>query len=251
MQNLSREDFVNNWFTYYPGEHLNIIGPTGMGKSHLIGQLLGKVNSDRPSIQAIWMVPKAIDPTMSRLAKTLGYKIVRDWPARKPLFGSEPQGYILWPGHITSSAKANNEHLGEVFRNAMNDCLVQQHNILVGDDAYGLAADKKLSPELNRHWTEGRSAESSLWTSLQQPKGTVQGGVSSYAYSQPTHFFFGKDNTQANLEKISNISIPGIDPDYIMSLVSNLRTVKIGASTVSELLYINRSQPAMAKIGIN
>src|ERR1700733_9532205 len=116
MQNLSRDDFVNNWFTYYPGDHLQVIGPTGTGKTHLIGQLLGKINSERPSVKVTWMVPKAIDPPMNDLSARLGYKVVSDWPPRKPLFGSEPQGYMLWPSHIRNDAKASNEHIGDVFK---------------------------------------------------------------------------------------------------------------------------------------
>jgi len=250
MQTLSRDNFVSNYFDYYPGEHLQVIGSTGVGKTHLIGQLLGQVNREMPSLKVTYLVPKAVDPSMADWSKKLGYKTITTWPPKKPFWGSEPQGHVLWPPHIRNDAAANSEHLGKVFRQPFNDSLWSGHNIIVADDCYGLAAEKKLNHELNRHWTEGRSAESGLWSALQQPKGTVQGGVSSYAYSQPSHLFFGRENTKANLDRISEIGISTVDPEYVKSIVSSLRVTKINGSNVSELLYVNRGGPYCAIIGV-
>ena len=117
------------------------------------------------------------------------------------------------------------------------------------DDAYLIGVLYGMNQELDRHWIAGRSNNASLFTSLQKPSGTVGGAVSSFAYDSPTHLFFGRDNDERNLQRISEIAISEIDPQQIKDIVRHLPVRRVGNSAVSDMLYLDRRGPYMAIVG--
>lgn len=195
------------------------------------------------------MMPKPKDDSTRYWMSRLGLAETDTWPPRRK-FGKEPRGHVFWPKHIKGDATQNNAHLGQQFGKALNDLYWSGDSITFVDDAYVIAAMYGLRDELDTYWTMGRSNNSSLWTSFQKPSGTHSGGASSFAYNQPTHIFFGRDNNQANLDKIADIAISQLDPREIMELVKSLPVHRFGESAVSEMLYINRSGPYLAQIGV-
>jgi energy-coupling factor transporter ATP-binding protein EcfA2 len=246
MQVLSRQDFVENYFSYRPGEHVNVIGPTGTGKTHLISQLLGSVKADYPSLQATWLVPKPDDPPMYAIADRLGFRITDDWPPRQKFWQGPAQDHMLWPKHIIDDDDANKAHLHKVFGKCFDHHYVAHGNILVADDTYLLGCIYDLNDKLDRHWIAGRSGGSGLWSALQKPSGTKGKAVSSFAYDAPTHLFFGRDNDDRNLERIGELGISTISPKDTQAIVRGLNIHRINGENISDLLYINRSGPYMA-----
>ena len=247
---LQRNDFLENYWSPDAGEHVNIISPTGGGKTHLMYQLAEGFANRYPDLSYCTFLPKPEDETTERWAKQLGYKTAEDWPPRKRWFEEKPNGYVLWPPHNIEDEQANREHLEGVFERAFNRQYGQGNSVTMVDDAYVIGVLYGLNPLLDRHWIAGRSSGASLFTTLQKPSGTTGGAVSSFAYDSPTHLFLGRDNDERNLKRFSEIAASGIDPDQLRDIVRNLPVHRIGNSAVSDMLYLDRRGPYLAIITV-
>lgn len=250
IQHLSRQEFIEDYFSYYPGEHLNVISPTGAGKSELIGQLSEKVLDYYPHLRYVSFMPKLKDETASKWKERLDLREVQTWPPAKRLFHNDSR-YLLWPKHNVNDEDENRRNLTATFRKGINSQYADGNSLTVVDDAYIIGVLYGMNPELDRHWIAGRSNQAGLWTSLQKPSGTVGGAISSFAYNSPTHLFLGKDTDKRNLDRFSEIGTSTLEPDYIKDLVRNLAVRRIGNSAVSEMLYLDRRGPYLCVVGID
>jgi hypothetical protein len=251
VQFIERDEFLDDRLDIRPGEHVNIISPTGGGKSHLAYQCLERTLARYPYLRHCSFCLKGQDSTTAQWGQHLGLKEISDWPPPHRWPWQEiPAGYVLWPNQIRDDETANRAHMAEVCSRALNDQYWSGDSISFVDDSYIAAALLHMSPELDRHWIAGRSSRAGLWTALQKPSGTMQGGVSSFAYDSPTHLFLGRDNDKRNLQRLSEISISQIDPRQIADIVTNLAVRNINDSAVSEMLYLDRRGPYMAVVGI-
>ena len=107
----------------------------------------------------------------------------------------------------------------------------------------------KLNDHIEEILVNGRAGGAAMWLALQKPSGTVNaGGITTYAYSSPTHFLFGKDTEERNLKRLSEMG-GGIDSRRVEEIVRNLRLYRIGDHTVSQKLYVDKRGPYMALIG--
>src|SRR5579862_2849722 len=114
---LPRENFLNEYWQYNPGEHVFIIGPTQRaGKTTLGFQLLE--HTVRPSLDTTVFCMKPRDKTVSSYTSALGFKEIPEWPPIKTFWQDKPEGYTLWPRHTYDPDK-DNEHLRNEFRKAM------------------------------------------------------------------------------------------------------------------------------------
>lgn len=248
---LPRQEFLEDFFDYRPGEHLNLIGPTGNGKTHLKVQLLQQAMRQNPGLDYTAMMPKPFDQTTIDMARAMNLKIQPEYPFKPRWFWQDkPNGHVLWPPHIRGDEKKNQEHLHGVFSNALSDLYWKGHCIVDCDDVYLLAALYKLNPQMDKYWTAGRSNGAGLWTANQKPSGTLNGGVSSFSYSAPTHLFLSRDGEYRNLERFGEIGM-GFDKREIQEIVKSLRVRQIGDSAVSEFLYLDRRGPYLCTVGID
>jgi hypothetical protein len=246
---LQRSDFLENYWSPNPGEHANWICPTGGGKSYFMNQCVEKFMDRYPDLSYVTLAPKPDDETTSEWAKKLGYKATPDWPPKKRWFEEKPRGYVLWPNHNIEDEQANREHLNGVFSRAFNRQYGQGNSVTIADDAYALGVLYGMNQLFDRHWVNGRSLGASLYSSLQKPSGTVNGAVSSFAYSAPVHLFLGKDTDERNLKRFGEIGASGIDPDDLRRIVYNLPVHRFGTTgTVSDFLYIDRRGPYIAQV---
>lgn len=250
LEYVPRDEFLENRFDYSPGDHLNVVSPTGAGKSHLLYQLAQVTLPRYPDIRFASFMPKPKDETTRNWMERLELEETEIWPPRRKLFSSKPAGHVFWPKHIKNDEAANRENLSSKFRGAINDLYINGPSISFIDDAYLIGVMYGLNTELDRHWVAGRSMGAGLWTSLQKPSGTLGGAVSSFAYDSPNHMFFGRDNDDRNLKRIAEIAISQLDPNQIREIVRNLRVHRIGSSAVSEMLYIDRRGPYSCIVGV-
>lgn len=249
---LPREVFLQEYFSYQPGEHLSAIEPTQQGKTHLVYQLADVAMTQQPGLRFVSLMPKSRDPATHKWASFLGLEVIGDWPPRKKLFAAKPRGYVLWPPHLKGvPVQQNRDHLHAIFQKCLADQFQQGDSITLADDVYNLAVLLDLNRDLEEHWTAGGGGGCGLWSTAQKPSGTLAGSISSFVYNCPTHLALGHDPVESNRKRFSEIG--GVDPHLVTGTVQGLRKTPIrteqGIKNVSEKLYIHKGGPYMAIIG--
>jgi len=249
LAEFSREEFLSDYFTYRPGEHVIIVSPTGGGKSYLMWQLLERAMQDHPDLRPVYFMPKPSDETTDDWAERLGLHETPVWPPKKKLFAAKPPGYVLWPQH-PQLLDPDERHavVGAQLRKGLDAQFWTPRTISLVDDAHSASSMYGLAKPIEEHLVNGRSNRSAIWLATQKPSGTiVSGGLTSYAWNSGSHLFLGKSPAEADVQKYSEIS--GIDPQLVMSTVRNLRTYDVGADgAITQWLYINKSGPFAAVI---
>ncbi len=253
---FGREEFLNERFEYQPGEIVGCWEPLQGGKTHLLYQMLDVAMTQQPHLRTVSMMPKSIDPATNAWAKRLSLQIIGDWPPPKRWLREQPRGYVLWPPHLKPPAtvEQNRAQLAGVFRRCLSEQFRGGQSLTFADDVYLLAALLELNMDLEEFWTAGGGPKAGLWFSNQKPSGTQGGGaVSTFSYSAPTHFIFGKDTDHRNQRRFAEIG-GGVDPRLVAETVQNLPMHRIktaaGWKNISEKLYIHKGGPWMAVIGL-
>jgi hypothetical protein len=248
---LRRDDFLEDYWDYKPGESAVWICPTGGGKSHFMYQALDKALIQNPGITATSAMPKPADATTHEWAKQLNLKVADTYPFDSPWpWQPKPRGHVFWPKHIRDDEDANQANLQAQFKKMLSGEYWRGNSITCVDDAYLISCMLHLGVYTDKFLIAGRSNNAGMFGTLQQPRGTVQGGsVSSFWYNQPTHMFLGKDGNADNRARFADIGC-GVDPREISSIVSGLRVHQVGGSSVSEMLYLDRRGPYLAIVGL-
>lgn len=247
---LDRAEWLDEYFDYRAGEHVIIVEPTGGGKTWLMYQMLQAAMRDHPELSPMAFMPKAADPSTAQWARVLGLRETAVYPPVRKLFQGKPAGYVLWPKHrMDLPPGERREEVGKVLRAGLDGQYKKGRSISLIDDAHSAATMMNLNSYIEEILVNGRSGGSAAWLALQKPSGTVNsGGVTSFAYSSPTHYLFGKDTEARNLKRLTEIG-GGIDPDRIGNIIRGLRLYRIGQNTVSQKLYVDKRGPFMALIG--
>ncbi len=247
---LDRAEWLDSYFDYQPGEHVVIIEPTGGGKTFLAYQMLGEVMRRHPELSVASLMPKPSDPSTVQWATALNLRETPSWPPKRKLFQQRPAGHVLWPPHRMDLPPAERrEEVGKVLRTGLDMQYKAGKSITFVDDAHSAATYMKLNDHIEEILVNGRAGGAAGWLALQMPSGTVNaGGITSYAYSSPTHMLLGKDTDARNLKRLSEIG-GGVDPARVEDIVRGLRLYRIGNHTVSQKLYLDRRGPYMCLIG--
>lgn len=234
IKRFAREEFLQEYWDYKPGEHVSLIAPTQNGKTTMIWDLLKHTDTSWCTVPPVMLVAKPKDPVVHRGLEAMNYREVHTWPPRKAPWSETPDGYAFWPKHLKSVSSADNRaHLLPKFRQVINDLFYRGDNILVADEQYFLCGFLGLSEEMTRHWTQGMGMGSGLWSATQKPSGTQQGTIPSFMYNSPTHTFLGRDPDEKNRKRFGEIG--GVDTRMIEDAVKSLRKF--------EWLYIHRDGP--------
>ncbi len=246
---LSRAEFLQDYWDYRPGEHVLIVEPTGGGKTHLAYQLLGAAMEQNPHLSVVSLMPKPADPSTVQWARALGLRETPVWPPQRRLFAGKPRGYVLWPPHPMSLPPAQRrQQVGGVLRRGLDDQYRRGSSITFMDDAHSAAVMLGLNEYLEELLVNGRAGGAGGWLALQKPSGSLAtGSVSSFAYSSASHIFMGRDNDLRNVRRFGEIG--GVDPREVEEIVRGLRLYRIGAHTVSQKLYLDLRGPYKALIG--
>ena len=246
---LDRQDFLDSYWDYRPGEHVSLIMPTQRGKTHMSYQLLQAAMAQNPDMTVVSLMPKPNSPATSRWCSALNLREIPEWPPRKKLFSAQPAGYCLWPRHRRDlGAQENRLQVAAKMRAALKDLYWRGNCIVLADDVFVLAVLMGLNPDMEEYWTAGAEGGAGLWAPNQKPSGTLgSGSVSSFSYNAPSHLFLGRDTDERNVKRFSEIG--GVDPRQVADIVRNLRLYHIGDKNISEQLYIDKRGPYMALIG--
>jgi hypothetical protein len=247
---LDRSEWLEDYFDYNPGEHVVIIEPTGGGKTTIAYQMLGTVMRRYPDLSVASFQPKPDDPSTAAWARSLNLRETPVWPPQRKLFAVKPAGHVLWPRHRMDLPPGERRELvGQVLRKGLDGQYVAGDSVSLIDDAHSAATYMKLNDYIEEILVNGRAGGAAAWLALQKPSGTINaGGITTYAYSSPTHFLFGKDTEDRNLKRLSEIG-GGVSAAKVESIIRDLRLYRIGRNTVSQKLYIDKRGPYMALIG--
>lgn len=246
---LDRQSFIEEYFSYNPGEHVAIIEPTGGGKTFLAYQLLGAAMEQNPGLSVVSLMPKPIDPSTAEWAARLNLRETPEWPPRRKLLQGRPAGHVLWPRHpMNLPPPQRRQAVGDVLRKGLDDQYKRGHSISFLDDAHSAAAMMGLNEYLEEILVNGRAGGAAAWVALQKPSGSITtGSVTSFVYSSPVHLFLGRDTEARNLKRLGEIGM--FDSRETEDIVRNLRLYQFGKHTVSEKLYLNRNGPYRCLIG--
>lgn len=184
--NLGR-DFLRNWGR--PGgrpmpEHLEILGPTGSGKSYFEKTIL----EARARIRGTHIVIVATKPADDTL-KSLGWPIIDEWPPEY-----KDHQVIYWAkatGLNTESRarqKAQIEHL-------LSELWVPKSNTIVAfDEIAYIEQELRMRTEVQTYYREARGMGITIVASTQRPQ-----GVSRFVHSESAWsvFFAPKDDEDA------------------------------------------------------
>ena len=239
---LPREEFLNDYWAYEPGQHVTLITPTQNGKTTLACQLLDRTCS--PELPAVMAVMKPRDPVPSQWTQRMGFTEVPTWPPAKWPWQNSPRGYTHWPKHSLSSVEADNAHLKKEISRSLNWWYRRGNSIYFADEVYGLCAELELQKELIAGWTRAGGMKGGLWCGAQKPSGVQgQGGVPTFAYNSVSHLFLGHDPDSVNRKRFGEIG--GIDPKLVSDIVFSLKQY--------EFLYVRKADttggPYLSVIG--
>ena len=197
------------------GEHVALIGPTGVGKTTLGLQLVQR----RGYVVVLATKPK--DSTLAGLGRR-GWKIIRRWPPPN----DQARRVILWPkwrNRLDTPAQR------AAIRAAIDSVFSVGGWCILADDTQYLTTTLGLLGDFRTLWNQARSVNVSLVASTQRPR-----WIPVEAWANSTHLFIWHTSHADDLRALSNIA--GGDVRSIRSVVAALPE--------HHCVYINTRRPA-------
>lgn len=198
-------------FDWRQGEHVTVVGPTGMGKTTVIRAILPKRYASRGAVAVL--ATKSRDRNLEAWARADGMTTVRSWPPKPPTIWRQPRDVVnpdgsttawdhrlmVWPRPSGVALGDLDEHIAETHRAAFTDMYWAGNWCIVAEELWELSR-LGLDREMSQVWTQGRSAGLSLVGATQRPV-----DIPLFAYSQPSHLFMFGDNDEVNLRRLQGI----------------------------------------------
>jgi hypothetical protein len=248
---IPRKEFIKMFARdYHAGQHVTFLGPSGRGKTKLMGQLLLAVLRYHKDITARVLHGKIKDrdETIIRLSKEGKLPITPDaapswW--QKNVSHRDMRGFIVRPltkpeGSPDSKedlTERENQHLRRVFRRVIYKAYHAKKKkpvIVVVDEAHQAHTVLRLKSDCEGPLMRGRPV-CGMWSLLQRGR-----FVSKMVYDQPEWVFIFHDPVIENQRMYAEIG--GVNPRVLVALSARLQThTAADGSTYSQCLAFRRS----------
>lgn len=212
-----QSEFFVDW---QQGEHVSLIGPTGLGKTTLALAVLPR----RTNTVIFATKPSGRDATLAALTRRgAGYSVARDWPPPPT-----SRRVLLWPPNRRMEDVRRQQ---DVFARTLAAVYRTGGWCVYLDELAYVTNTLRLEGAMELLWQQGRSLGVSVVASTQRPA-----HVPLMLYDQATHLFFWRDNDERNLKRLGGIG--WLSRKEIVNTVARLG--------IHEVLYVNARTGAMA-----
>lgn len=203
--------FLRN-LRWHSGEHFGLIGPTGLGKTTMLLNLLPL----HPYVVVFATKPR--DSTMANLVNHSKYLKLDRWKSLDP---AQYPRRVLWPDASRLDSTANQKI---VFADAFNKIYREGNWTVALDETWYMDNVLHLDGEVKMYLLQARSLGISLIAATQRPA-----WVPREIYTSCTHLMFWRVNDETDLRSLSGIGWRS--SDLIREAVANL--------DLFQVLYIN------------
>lgn len=207
------DEFRRDVFRWKAGEHVALIGPTGLGKTTMLLNVLPM----HPFVTVFATKPR--DKTMTALIQNEGYVRFDAWP--NGLDAVQYPRRVIWPDASRLDSKVLQK---QVFGDAFARIYREGGWTLALDETWYVDDILKLGEEIKTYLLQARSLDISLLSAFQRPA-----WVPRELYSSSTHLMFWRTNDETDLKSLSGIGFRSAS--LIRDVVSDLEMYQV--------LYIN------------
>lgn len=241
---ISRKDFIKLFAeNYQPGQHVTFLGPSGRGKTQLMGEVLGSVLrrfKGNLTARVLHGKIKGRDLTIEKLSASARLPFTRTFPPsrfRKMRY-RKSRGWIIRPlERAGETPEAENKLITGEFRRGIHksyQASIKKPVILVVDEAHQAHNDLGLRKDCEGPLMRGRPA-CGVWSLVQRGR-----YVSYMVYDQAEWLLIFFDPDRDNQQRYSEIG--GVDKQVLVELSRKLKTRTVAdGSTISQALCFRRS----------
>jgi hypothetical protein len=198
---------------WQPGEHVTLVGPTGVGKTELMIDLMAR------RTWTVFLNTKRIDPTQAKLAQ-LGFRISRDGNINH----EAARRWCISPPWTRKQFGSTDARHAEVFTKALTEAFWQTGWTVGIDELEFINRDLKVEAPVNKLLRQGRSQGNSMILGTQRPR-----HVTLHAYEQADHMFMWKQRDAGNAMRAAELA--GVNGDLLMEAMPALGK--------HDVLYVN------------
>lgn len=206
------DKFTRDILKWRAGEHFGLIGPTGLGKTTMMLNLLPL----HPYV--VVFATKPADKTMDALIQNGGYLKIAKWESLDPY---QFPRRVLWPNARDLNSEVRQR---EVFHDAFSKIYREGNWTVALDETWYIDNILKLESDIKTYLLQARSLGISLVTATQRPA-----WVPREIYTSCTHLMFWRVNDETDLRSLSGIGWRSAE--LIKNAVSNLE--------MYQSLYVN------------
>lgn len=178
-------------------EHVEILGPTGSGKSYFQKTIL----MERARLRGSHVVILATKPADKTLM-SMGWPIVNDWPPKKQWGDKRSMDQVIFWAKAPTLGKAGQAVQKRQVEHLLEELWVPESNVILSFDEIGyVIMDLGLQVEISRYYREARGLGITLVANAQRAPGS-----SRYMHSESVWSVLFTPKDEDDLERVAEVA---------------------------------------------